>query len=462
MGSITRGRLLWTPYPWKAGFCITDDTDAADMESVRIVYDLLRDLNLPTTKTVWPLLPVEPSGIPPTPPSTLEGITLEDPVYRAYCQELGRSGFEIALHGASAGNNVRSRTIEAFSILQNEFGDGGTFICHSKNAENIYWEENCTSNPAERMLLRLFSRHKAFGEDEGSPYFWGDISLEKVSQIRLFRTRSTNTLSVNPSMPYYDEAKPYVRSWFSATKRSFHDCTTPEALDRLVTENGLTVLYQYMHRYARKEERKVAEIFQQDAERLANDSRVLVAPTSRMMERLRHIQGLFVGHRGDHLYLINTNSLPLDDVQIELPSSITLHRSEATDAVNVHSEPGLVRVESIPAEGTIVLPLSSPITISSRRSFRFDSSGRGEHDVGHGTFRATLTKENERVRWELLFPSGLEGLRPMSRIDEGERRRLFYAQAGIILRELIRGNRHLNYQKFLGNAVRPLEDHQNW
>jgi hypothetical protein len=50
-------RLPGVPWPLRAGFCITDDTDAAYLQSVRTVYDCLREWGLRTTTTVWPFIP---------------------------------------------------------------------------------------------------------------------------------------------------------------------------------------------------------------------------------------------------------------------------------------------------------------------------------------------------------------------------------------------------------------------
>jgi hypothetical protein len=109
-------KALWTPYPYKAGFCVTDDTDAATMPQVKAVYDLLLSINFVTTKTVWAFPPSEPSGVPALPSSILEGITLQNEEYLNYCKMLHQNGFEISLHGASAGNNKKDATRAAFDL----------------------------------------------------------------------------------------------------------------------------------------------------------------------------------------------------------------------------------------------------------------------------------------------------------------------------------------------------------
>lgn len=463
---MRRAQLLWVPWPYEAGFCITDDTDGADLRSVRIVYDFLRSLGLRATKTVWPFAPEEPCGIPATPSSTLRGITLEDPAYLDYCKSLAHDGFEISLHGASAGNNRRQRIADAFEILEKEFGNGGTYICHSKNADNIYWEEKVAPTASLRALLKLYSRHRAFGERERSPYFWGDLCLRHVRWIRLFRTRRTNTLSVNPSMPYFEEEKPYVRGWFSATKRSFHDCTTSEALDLLCRESGLTVLYQYMHRYAHPKRDEVVEEFRRDAERLAGDKRIWTETTARIMERLNRIQGIFIGYRGNHSVLFNTNTADVQDLQIRLPDNVEL----STEAEEIIRHGNLLHIRSIPAGQHLHLQFNAPIQFTGRRAFKLDSNGRGGVDFGHGEFLADIGTEelNDRSgiiysgKTQLTFRQGLKGTRPLSRAPISELLRLFFGQMSIIAHELISGKRSISAEKFLGEGERPLEDHSNW
>jgi hypothetical protein len=131
---MTKSRIIWPPFPYEAGFCITDDPDASTFAQTRAVYDYLMAKSVVTTKAVWLSEPAARCGIPPVPDSALRGITLADPDYAAYCRELGSSGFELCPHGASAGNNSRERTEEALRVLAEQYSTFDTFICHSKNA----------------------------------------------------------------------------------------------------------------------------------------------------------------------------------------------------------------------------------------------------------------------------------------------------------------------------------------
>src|SRR5262245_12887569 len=350
--------VLWPPFPHRAGFCITDDTDAATLQSVRIVYDFLASIGLRSSKTVWAFTPSEPCGIPALPPSILRGITLEDPAYLDYCATLGEHGFEICLHGASAGNNVRDRTARALALLEQRIGLPGTYVCHAKNAENPYWHEKVAPRGLAQRLLALGSRYRCSGEDPRSPYFWGDLCLEKVRHIRLFRTRNVNTLADNPSMPYYDPEKPWVASWFSATKRSFADATTPESLAQLRRERGLCVLYQYMHRYADLGAGRVQDGFRVSAERLMGTSDVWVDNTSAVMDRLRRIQGAILARRGRNLWVGNAGASEVLDMQIVAPASARAAAGEGATEVERHGD--VLRVRRLRAGALLELTLEGP------------------------------------------------------------------------------------------------------
>ena len=157
------------------------------------------------------------------------------------------------------------------------------------------------------MLGLYAGRHRCSGEDPASPYFWGDQCLERVRYIRLMRTRNINTLAANPSMPYFEREKPYVRGWFGATKRSFRDATSTESLDRLEREFGVCVLYQYLCRYADRATGRVGPAFAEGAQRLAARPALWTDTASRLLDRLRLIQGVFLASRGRELWVVNSN-----------------------------------------------------------------------------------------------------------------------------------------------------------
>jgi hypothetical protein len=461
---MTPIEILWPPHPHRAGFCITDDTDAATMASVRGVYDFLASIGLRTSKTVWALEPTEPCGIPPLPDSILRGITLEDPSYLAYCAGLAERGFEICLHGASAGNNVRARTARALERIERHFGGAGTYICHAKNAENPYWHEKVAPRGPARWALAPLSRYRCSGEDPASPYFWGDLCLAKIRHIRLFRTRDIDTLARNPSMPYFDPEKPLVRSWFAATKRSFHDCTTDGALSRLEAEHGLCVLYQYMHRYADPATGRLDEGFRADAERLMARASIWVDTTSRLMDRLRLIQGVFVTCRGREVWVANANLEPVDELQLRLENPLV------APPPGVHRNGTVVRIERIDAGRLVRLETQDAVS-GGARVVGLDTAGHGAIGFGFGRL---FVNAGASV-WEAVpgvavpamgcvarFEAAVEALRPMRRASAAELYALLAGQLGIIGHEILWKGRSPSSKRFLGAEKIELEDHANW
>ena len=172
-------KLFWLPGTYEAGISITDDPDNGSFIQFKAVYDLLSKVGLPTTRAMWVYKPTEPTGTPPLPIS-FSAPLLIDKECLDYCKLLSDKGFEICLHGASSGNNSRIKMIEAIQFLEREIGPSRTYICHSKNAENPYWDSKCTDNRFFSRLLRFYSSNECFGEVEESPYFWGDICSQKI------------------------------------------------------------------------------------------------------------------------------------------------------------------------------------------------------------------------------------------------------------------------------------------
>ena len=461
---MANASLLWVPYPHRAGFCVTDDTDAATAESVAIVYDFLAAIGLRTTKTVWAFEPAEPCGIPALPPSITRGVTLQDAGYLEYVRGLSHRGFEICLHGASAGNNVRARTAAALELLDRECRPSRTYICHAKNAENPYWHERVAPRGPAQWLLRLASRYRCSGEAPASPYFWGDLCLARGLRIRLFRTRNVNTLADNPSMPYHDPEKPLVAAWFSATKRSFADCCAPAAIEQLRTEHGLCVLYQYMHRYADLGRRRVTPEFQRAAERLMAAGDVLVDTTERLMDRLQEMQGVFLAARGRELWVANANPREVAEVQVSLEGAA------ANPAPPIARDGPRVRIPRLAAGRAIRVDLDRAVRIRGGQGIALDGAGRGSASLPDGRIYLNLGASPWRIDDRLAVEPGAcaarlaarPGDRPLARASAAERYRLLAGQLATIGREVLWKGRSLDSRKFLGAETIALEDHSNW
>lgn len=460
--------MVWLPYPFEGGFCITDDPDASTFVQTRAVYDHLLKKSIVTTKAVWAFEPEEACGLPPTPPSTLRGITLQDETFLSYCRELHRHGFELCPHGASAGNNRRERTRAALELFDQHFGGAETFICHSKNADNIYWEHKTTSLFPFHALLRTYSRHVCEGEVETSPYYWGDLCSSRVNQIRLYRTRCPNTLKRNPSMPYFDPAKPLVNGWFSATKRSLRDCTTEDALRALTKERGLTMLYQYLHRYAEPESGRLNATFVHSIERLASDSGILVGTVAAVMKRLRQLQGVFTLVQGRTIWLLNVGNEDVDNLQIVADRPLSIDVRDGS----IVTRGCTIVVKRLRGLAVTAMQASDPVEFAGRNSFPVGRDRRLTCGLPLGKLLVNLTTsdwdvpESEPIRpgsFRLQVPVGGTGMPILSTLMPKEELRLIRDQTALIAREVLLRRRSLTEEKYLDASRRiPLEDHDNW
>jgi hypothetical protein len=315
-------KVVWLPDFYDAGIAITDDPDNGTFEQFKTMYDVLISLNLPTTRAMWFFEPIEFSGTPQLPIQFYSPL-LSDHECCDYCKKLHEAGFEICLHGASSGNNDRTQMLAAIKFIEKEIGKLSVHICHSKNAENLYWDSKCTHSPIVSFLLRFYTKNTCFGEVVGSRYFWGDICKEKIKYIRFYRTRQVNTLAFNPSMPYHESYKPYVNYWFSATKGYLPKLYTQKNLDKLCRENGAGIAYQYMHKYVNSEGSIDAGVLE-TLERIANDKRIFFRPVSVLLDRLKQFQLLIpILHKGRAL-LVNASREPVNSVQIRLSKGETV------------------------------------------------------------------------------------------------------------------------------------------
>jgi len=469
-------KIVWLPGFYEAGIAISDDPDNGTWAQFKGIYDLLYALGLPTTRAMWVFDPVEPTGTPPL-PVCFHAPLLAEKACLEYCRRLHAGGFEICLHGASSGNNTRGMMIKALEFLEREIGGAQTYICHSKNAENLYWDRECASSSFLSLLLGLYTKNRCFGEVEGSPYFWGDLARSKISYVRLFRTRRADTLAVNPSMPYHDFRKPYVNFWFSASKGYLPRLFDPASVGRLCAENGASIVYQYLHKYVDIEGR-IDPAVRSCLERLASDSRILFRPVSILLNRLKQFQTLFPLTFGGKAYLINASRRPVESVQIGLENGETLDPASSQGIasrgakINIGTVGPLsvrplplagVRAKAAPyrlmmhgdiAElrfplGCIIANCSSDPRLMSDRFGRLTQKFLGLEKLdGNGV--AVFYKTREAKRLEILRP-----------VPPKELGRLLWGQMKILLREHLVLGRKISSAAYLKNPGE-IEDQSNW
>lgn len=224
-------------------FTIVDDTDHATVARVKPIYDLLHQLNLRTTKTVW---------VAPTDPAAHYAATqtLEDPDYRDFILDLQAKGFEIALHGVRGDSTERSGIEQGLNRFQEILGhDPATHVNHAHNRDNLYWGVQRFS--AVRRALHLYRGDpgEGLGGEPSSPHFWGDLAGERIRYVRADAFRGIDTLKCDPFMPWHDPWRPHVRAWFSCSDggdpRTFVRLLAEPAQDRLERQGGLCVVYTH-------------------------------------------------------------------------------------------------------------------------------------------------------------------------------------------------------------------------
>jgi hypothetical protein len=232
----------------KFAFSILDDTDDATLANVKPVYAALRNAGMRTTKTVWPM------GCPEGSRLFFAGETLENEAYLKFVHELAAQGFEIASHGATMESSLRERTLRGLEFLKNEFGSYPRLFCnHGFNQDNLYWGSKRFQSALFRGLLSWAKGRRSityYGDDENSPYFWGDCARTYIQYVRNFTFRRLNMLEANPDMPYRLRGTKYVNFWFSTSDApdvgAFNRLLTRERLDQLERDGGVCIVSTHL------------------------------------------------------------------------------------------------------------------------------------------------------------------------------------------------------------------------
>jgi hypothetical protein len=278
-------RITW-PDGKQFAFTIVDDTDCGTVGNVGPVYQFLVDHGFLTTKTVWPLAPVEKPR--------KGGSTLEEPEYRRWILDLQRRGVEIAFHGATDHSSQREGTSRGLDRYRELLGaDPRVYAAHTGQKEGMYWGEARLDGAARavyRGLHRLKRTDCAYeGHVKASRYFWGDLCRERVTYVRNLVFPDINTLRRDPLMPYYDARRPYVRHWFSSSHASTIDdfcrLLSEENQDRLLQENGACIAYVHFG-YGFVQDGRLNETFIRLMSRLSSLGGWCV-PTSTLLDYLK-------------------------------------------------------------------------------------------------------------------------------------------------------------------------------
>jgi hypothetical protein len=210
-------------------FTVFDDTDVATLDSIRPVYELLFELGLLTTKTVWPLSYDGPSAY-------AGSSSLEDADYRTYMSLLQSRGFEIAFHGATMETSLRADTERALQLFRDTFGHGPTsYAAHSRNRDNLYWGRHRFQFALWRTVYQwLVGRREPeySGHRAGSDVYWLDLAPE-LRYVRNLTFDGLDLDRVTAHVPYSLPTRPAVKGWFPSC-----DADNVEEFLALLNENN--------------------------------------------------------------------------------------------------------------------------------------------------------------------------------------------------------------------------------
>lgn len=225
-------------------FSIFDDTDLSTVENTAPVYRLLTELGIRTTKSVWPLASVAEGKY--------AGCSLQDPEYFKFVLELRDLGFEIAIHNMRNHHCSRDLVEKGFSEFRRLLGTyPRVHANHSRNRENLYWgaARFKSLRPFYAVASRLMRERRFEGHNPDSEVFWGDLCQQHLDYVRSFVFREINLDRVNPSLPYYDRSKPFVKYWFSscdgADVDDFCNLLSESNQEKLEREGGVCIVYTH-------------------------------------------------------------------------------------------------------------------------------------------------------------------------------------------------------------------------
>jgi hypothetical protein len=269
-------------------------------------------------------------------------------------------------------------------------------------------------------------------------------------------------------MPYYDPRKPLVNGWFSATKRPLVDCADEDEIEQLKKENGLTVLYQYLHRYANPETNILNERFVRSIDRISGDSKILVRTVSSMMKRLRQIQGVFVVFQDKSFWLINVNDAAIDNLQIVSERPIVADVQDNS----IISDGCLLVIKNLPGKSVKHIRVSNHIAFSHKNSLCMNQNRQIFFALPFGELLINLSENESRTRENKVIPAGSfllktlhsgTGIPLLSTLPRKEELRLLFNQIGLIAREVILKGRSLNVEKYLDISREiSMENYDNW
>ncbi len=319
--SVKKIKIIPYPAGYNFAFTITDDPDGGWMEQKRSVYSFLDSLGMKISIGVWVYNNKNGTG---ELPFYHQGISLDNKEYREYITDLKNKKFELFVHTITGGNDLRNTIVEGFQTYKEYFGEyPHHWINHWTNYDNIYWGYKRLNNPIMRWLYKAIKSDQGYGDEKGNEYFWGDYCTKHIKYVRGWATNDLNTLNVNPSMPYHNSGKEYVKYWYGcsdgANKKRFNALISKENVDKLIAEKGTAIIYT--HFASGFVDKKNGLLNQETKEKLAyiaSRKAGWFVPVRTIMERFLAIRAIKIIEDKNCFLIVNTGNTSVKDLSIEI------------------------------------------------------------------------------------------------------------------------------------------------
>ena len=359
---LSHEKINILPYPsgYNFAFTITDDPDDGWLEQKRTVYDFLDSIGLKISKGVWVFDNTTGSG---ESGYYYQGVSLENTDYLLYVQELKQKGFNLFLHTVTAGNDKREITIKGFETYKNYFGEyPAHWVNHWTNYDNIYWGYKRFNSRLLQWLYDLVKKEKYHGDESSSDYFWGDYCAKHIKYVRGFASDNLNTFSVNPSMPYHDPQKPYVKYWYDcsdgADRKRFNSLISKKNVDKLIQDRGTAIIYTHFAKgFIDKKTGKIDPETKNKLEYIASHKDGWFVPVRTILDRFIAIRDLKVMKYDDSFFIINTGENSVHDIVIEVynTSDISWNNNKYKSK---NGKPAIIILDKLAPSQTAILKTS--------------------------------------------------------------------------------------------------------
>ena len=118
----------------------------------------------------------------------------------------------------------------------------------------MYWGPQRYRTPLLRGVAKALDavrRTPRFeGEDQASPFFWGDLCKEHIRFVRGFAFARMDTHTLPPGRPYREPSTPWVNYWFTTSDcpdvHHFTRLVTAEAIESLARDGGVCILSTHL------------------------------------------------------------------------------------------------------------------------------------------------------------------------------------------------------------------------